>query len=612
MIGRVLHKRYQVVQNLGAGVFGQTFIAIDMEHPSNPKCVIKQLKVFSYQSNYLENLRLRFLSETETLRNLGSHQQIPHLLSCFEEHERFYLVQELIEGNPLTVELPINHTIGSIYLWTESEVVRFLQDVLGILDFIHSQGVIHCDIKPENLIRRAYDGKLVLIDFGSIQPVDFSKDVVLPIYQIPVTSLGYIPPEQFIGQTQPNSDIYALGIIAIQALTGLTPLNCKVDSYSNEIIWRSQNTVVSDYLAAVLSQMIRYDHTHRFQSASQVLKALEQMPLEQQWQPETILTDYIVLPETTDDIRFPPESTNDSTYVKAAKSSSLLTGMKIGLVANSIFMGFGAYSLIHSYPIQSGTETLYNATEKYQSGDFKGAISLAKSIPANSDIYPEAQASIEEWEQQWQVAGETFNSVNQAFNDANWSEVLRLASQVPDILYWQSKTDKMVQRAKANVKLQARDLLDKAYAKAQERDFSTAVSYLKQIPTESPAGALVKEKLDEYEQKQHVRAVYLLQKAYNQAATSNFDSAIQFLKQIPENTPAYTTAQLKLQEYAQKQRIQASVVNTKSSAPQNQFSELDNRTSKQGRKSSFASEEISVSSIQDFLSRKNLQEVNVH
>jgi serine/threonine protein kinase len=56
----------------------------------------------------------------------------------------------------------------------------------------------------------------VLIDFGSIQPIDFRIDTELLISQIPVSSLGYIPPEQFLGQTQPNSNIYALGIIALQ------------------------------------------------------------------------------------------------------------------------------------------------------------------------------------------------------------------------------------------------------------------------------------------------------------------------------------------------------------------------------------------------------------
>ena len=125
-------------------------------------------------------------------------------------------------------------------------------------------------------------GKLVMIDFGSIQSIDFGIGAELPIYRIPVTSLGYIPPEQFIGQTQPNSDIYALGMIAIQALTGLEPLQLKTDPSTNEIFWRSQNTPVNDYLAAVLSQMIRYNYQDRFQSAGEVLRVLKQII----WEPQ--------------------------------------------------------------------------------------------------------------------------------------------------------------------------------------------------------------------------------------------------------------------------------------------------------------------------------------
>ena len=627
MIGKVLQKRYHIVQSLGAGVFGQTFIAIDIEQPNNPKCVIKQLKIFSYQSNYLENLRLRFLSETQTLSNLGHHQQIPRLLSCFEENERFYLVQELVEGNPLTVELPINHDMGSNYLWTErelwteGEVVRFLQDVLDILDFIHSQGVIHCDIKPDNLIRRVYDGKLVLIDFGSIQPVDFNQDVVLPIYQMPVTSLGYIPPEQFIGQTKPNSDIYALGIIAIQALTGLTPLSFQIDPHTNEIIWRSQNTIVSDYLAAVLSQMIRYDHTHRFQSAAQVLKALQQMPREE-CQPQSIYADYVVLPASTEDINCPPESSQSDDNVElpklsksSKKSSSLLTGMKVGLVANSLFLGFGAYSLATSYSISSETDTLYNATKKYQSGDFNQAISLAKSIPNTSDIYPEAQATIEEWQKQWAVAAEKFELIKQNFDNGNWSEVVRLAPQVPDILYWQSKTERLVQLANVNLEMQTGTLLEQAYTAAKNQNFTMALNYLKQIPSESPAGAIVQDKLKEYEKKQNIRATYLLQKAYNQAAKSNFDAAIKFLKKVPQNTSAYRTAQLKLKEYNRKKRMQTVANNTQKSSSRSQFSTKDTneKQEKKEKLTPFVSptDSISVNSLKNLQPANDFPEVNI-
>jgi serine/threonine protein kinase len=538
MIGKVLQARYQIVQSLGAGVFGQTYIARDIDYPDNPKCVIKQLKVNSGHHSSVDTLRLGFLTETETLKRLGSHHQIPEFIACFEENERFYLVQQFIPGHDLTAELPISQEWGC--LWSEDEVLTFLKDALGILKFVHSQGVIHCDIKPENLIRRAVDGKIVLIDFGSIQSVDFNIDGELPIYQVPVTSLGYIPPEQFIGQTQPSSDIYALGMIAIQALTGLEPLKLQANSDTNEIVWRSENTPVSDYLAAILSQMIRYDCQERFQSVGEVLSALKQMAWENQ--PLVILGLQRVdsLPQNS-----PPE-----------QSLPLLTGMKVGLALNSLLMGFGAYSLVNNSPAYSETETLYKATEEYQSGDLEEAIALAKSIPSYSNVYPDTQATIEEWQQQWHIAAEQYLIAEKALNEGRWSDVLLTAPKVPDILYWQSKTDKLVQQAHVNIEAQTQDLLAKAYEKATSRDFSTALEYLRQIPKESSAGALVQKKLAEYNQKRQIRAAYFLHKAYKQASVGDFNSAVKFLRQIPKNTPVYAQAQIKLNEYTQKQRLQ--------------------------------------------------------
>lgn len=553
MIGKILQGRYQVVQTLGAGVFGETYVGVDIENPENPKCVVKQLKVISFQPSYLQTLRLRFLTETETLKHLGHHEQIPELLSCFEEHERFYLVQEFVEGHPLTAELPIDPNLG--YLWSESEVIQFLQDVLSILDFVHSEGVIHCDVKPENLIRRAYDGKLVLIDFGSIQPIDFEiVDMVLPLDQIPVTSLGYIPPEQFVGQTQPNSDIYALGMIAIQAFTGLTPLQLKVDPQTNEIMWRFQNTPVSDYLAAVITQMIRYDYKERFKSAGEVLRSLQQMPLESQ-RSQTIDVDYTIFLEQGEKTHPKHKLNTNRRHPVSPNSSPLLTGMKVGLAANSLVMGFGVYSIIHNTPVYSETEKLYKATEEFQGGDLDGAIALAKSIPLNSNIYPDAQASIDEWQKQWDIAAQQYNAAQQAFNERRWADVVRAGSQVPDILHWQSQTDKLVQQAQANLEAQSKDLLAQAYEKASLKDFSGALDYLSQIPEESSAGTIVQQKLAEYNQKKQIRAAYLLQKAYNKAAERDFDAAVQFLQQVPKDTPVSATAQAKLIEYSQKQRV---------------------------------------------------------
>ncbi|MEH1852351.1 MAG: serine/threonine-protein kinase [Nostoc sp.] len=539
IIGKLLQGRYQIVQSLGAGVFGQTYIAIDVDYPENPKCVVKQIKVSSSESGYLEMLRLLFLTETQTLKLLGSHDQIPEFIACFEENEQFYLVQECIEGHALTAELPIDQFFGC--LWSESEVVEFLIDALGILEFVHSQGVIHCDIKPENLIRRTVDRKLVMIDFGSIQSIDFGIGAELPIYRIPVTSLGYIPPEQFIGQTQPNSDIYALGMIAIQALTGLEPLQLKVDPCTNEIFWRSPNTPVNDYLAAVLSQMIRYNYQDRFESAAEVLRVLKQIVWETQ--PSEILEA---------DSQFLLEAAKNPASVK---SSLLFTGMKVGLAANSLLMGFGVYSLVNTAPAYSETDTLYKAKKEYQAGDLEEAIALAKSIPSHSNVYPEAQATIEEWQEQWQVAAQQYEIAQIAFHDSRWSDVLHAAGKVPNILYWQSKTDKLVQKASVNIEVQTQDLLAKAYVRAEIKDFSGALQYLRQIPQESHAGALVQEKLAEYDRKRQIRAAYYLQKAYKKASIGDFDLALKFLKKIPQDTLVYAQAQVKLNEYTQKQRV---------------------------------------------------------
>ncbi|MEH2159488.1 MAG: serine/threonine-protein kinase [Nostoc sp.] len=546
IIGKLLQGRYQIVQTLGAGVFGQTYIAVDVDYPESPKCVVKQIKVNSSEPGYLEMLRLMFLTETETLKLLGSHAQIPEFIACFEEKKQFYLVQQLIEGHALTAELPIAQQWGC--LWSEKEVVEFLIDVLGILEFVHSQGVIHCDIKPENLIRRNSDAlrKLVLIDFGSIQSIDFGIGAELPIYRIPVTSLGYIPPEQFIGQTQPNSDIYALGMIAIQALTGLEPLQLKVDSYTNEIFWRSQNTPVNDYLAAVLSQMIRYDSENRFQSAAEVLQVLKQITWETQ-PPETLEADN----------QFFPEVAIEDANPTSGKLSPLFTGIKVGLAANSLLMGFGAYSLINTAPAYSETETLSKATQEYQAGDLQEAIALIKSIPSHSNVYPEAQATVEEWQGQWQVAAQQYQMAQLAFHESRWSDVIDAVSQIPNISYWQSKTDKLVQQAYLNIEAQTQDLLAKAYESAQIKDFSSALQYLRQIPKESRAGALVQEKLAEYNRKRQIRAAYFLQNAYKKASIGDFDWAVKFLRNIPQDTLVYAQAQVKLNEYTQKQRLLA-------------------------------------------------------
>jgi serine/threonine protein kinase len=271
MNGQILSNRYKIINILGAGGMGQTYIAEDTQSPDNLKCVVKQLKPISNDSNFLVTASRLFAAEAETLEKLGQHDQIPQLFDRFEENGEFYLVQEFIDGQPLSAEMPLGERCS------ESQVIALLTDILGILEFIHGQGVIHRDIKPDNIIRRKQDGKLVLIDFGAVKQVRLQQTTAVEqISQtVGIGTLGYMPTEQSSGKPRTSSDLYALGKVAIQSLTGLLPSQLREDE-DGEAVWRDQ-AEVSDGLANILTTMTRHYFKHRYQSASEVLQALKDL-----------------------------------------------------------------------------------------------------------------------------------------------------------------------------------------------------------------------------------------------------------------------------------------------------------------------------------------------
>jgi serine/threonine protein kinase len=274
MLGTILGGRYEIIRHLGGGGFGQTYLAQDRQLPGQPFCVVKQLKPQATDSFTLETSRRLFDREAEVLYHLGNHSQIPRLLAHFEENQEFYLVQEYIEGHSLSQELRPQSR------WTEQEVIDFLQDILNILNFVHQQNVIHRDIKPANLIRRNQDHKLVLIDFGAVkqiqsQVVNAHGETRLTVA---VGTPGYMPNEQANGKPRFCSDIYAVGMIAIQALTGLSPHQFPEDPRTGEILWQEQ-VEISQSFAKILDKIICYDFRQRYQSAQEVLAEIQQLTL---------------------------------------------------------------------------------------------------------------------------------------------------------------------------------------------------------------------------------------------------------------------------------------------------------------------------------------------
>lgn len=264
--------RYKIIDKLGEGGFGQTFKARDLHLPGHPLCVVKQLKPQIDDAQGLQVARRLFDTEARVLYELGSHPQIPHLLAHFEENKEFYLAQELIQGHSLADEFETAP-------WDVPKVVDFLKNVLETLAFVHEHQVIHRDLKPSNLIRRNIDHRIVLIDFGAVKQVGTQPATPGGIsHTISIGTQGYMPSEQLAGQPQFSSDVYAVGVMGIQALTGQLPKYLAPHAQTGELDWHAYARHLHPALVNVIDTMVRYDFRTRYASAKEALSALQALP----------------------------------------------------------------------------------------------------------------------------------------------------------------------------------------------------------------------------------------------------------------------------------------------------------------------------------------------
>ncbi|QIR38492.1 serine/threonine protein kinase [Tolypothrix sp. PCC 7910] len=268
----LLNNRYQVIQTLGSGGFGETFLAEDTQMPSKRRCVIKQLKPIQNNPQIYQLVRERFQREAAILEDLGgATDQIPSLYAYFQSEGQFYVVQELIEGQTLTAKLQQQG------LLSESSVREILVNLLPVLEYIHSKRIIHRDIKPDNIILRYRDNKPVLIDFGAVRE---TMGTVLnsqgnPTSSIVIGTPGYMPSEQAMGRPVFSSDLYSLGMTAIYLLTGKQPQELETDPRTGEIIWSHHALSVSPTFAGVIDKAIAYHPRDRFATAREMLQALQ-------------------------------------------------------------------------------------------------------------------------------------------------------------------------------------------------------------------------------------------------------------------------------------------------------------------------------------------------
>ncbi|WP_341526003.1 tetratricopeptide repeat protein [Nostoc sp. UHCC 0302] len=339
--------RYRILKVLNIREETTTYLVEDASLAAS-QYVVKQLRPPSNNPQTLKILRDLFTSKAINLEKLGQeHDQIQKLVAYFEENEKFYLVQEFIPGHPLTEEILVGKPLS------EDQVISILSEILELLVFMHSRGVTHRDIKPGNIIRRESDNKLVLVDFAAV------KEAINPI----IVNSGYLPEEQIQGNTKYNSDIYALGIVAIAAIMGLkvdeiARLQSQRNRLTREIVWRNKNIKVSGNLVKIINKMVRFDYRKRYQYATEVLEDLKQLK----------------------------NPTQDNKQQKQQKLWLIITG-----IAGCTLLGGAAWFLQLQKPL-SNTQTIYQkGVSNYQTGKFQKAVEdLTQAIeldPQNALAY---------------------------------------------------------------------------------------------------------------------------------------------------------------------------------------------------------------------------------
>lgn len=216
LIDRVLGDRYQIRSLLGRQTGRRTFLARDLH---TEQLVVLKLLLFGPDFTW-DDLKL-FEREAEVLKSIDL-PSIPKYLDCFdvdtELGKGFVLVQTYIEAKSLQSWLDAGRT------FSEEELISIAKQLLTILDYLHNRqpAVIHRDLKPSNILlgdrSGNHPGQVYLVDFGSVRTGANSSGTITI-----VGTYGYMPPEQFGGQTTAATDLYALGATIICLATGQHP-----------------------------------------------------------------------------------------------------------------------------------------------------------------------------------------------------------------------------------------------------------------------------------------------------------------------------------------------------------------------------------------------------
>ncbi|NET61396.1 MAG: protein kinase, partial [Symploca sp. SIO2E6] len=282
-VGNILRNRYRIIQVVNYlnqenfDAINHTYIAIDTETFSK-EVIIREFSPQSQEIQVLQEAEEIFDAECPKLEKINRlNRAIPRLLDYFYENSKFYMVYEIITGRYLSQDIFFNQKLN--HNWKEQQVLQFLKEVLTTLVSMHNCDYLHLDIKPSKIVITD-QGAVYLTGAAKIEEIaNLSSNPHGGIRRTtPVGTVDYMPPEQQRGEYFPNSDLYSLGITAIQLLTGKDPKTIKTDKASKNL-WPSK-IKVKPGLKKILEQMVDEESIRgrRYQSAQEVIDDLNKLP----------------------------------------------------------------------------------------------------------------------------------------------------------------------------------------------------------------------------------------------------------------------------------------------------------------------------------------------
>ena len=272
-LNTIVKNRYLIKKVLGQGGLGRTYLALDTHRFDEP-CVIKEFAPFGSGQYDLRKSRELFQREAKILYKI-SHPQIPKFLACFAEKERLFLAQEYIQGKTYSTLLRERKRQNKAF--QESEIIKWLMDLLPVLEYLHQNNILHRDISPDNIMQPFGQKTPVLIDFG-VGKLTNSNSNLIPDSDIGQVSfvgkIGYAPREQIsMGVCSPSSDLYGLGVTALVLLTAKEPTHL-LDRYSLQWQWE-QYSQTSQVFKRIINKMVEEQPQNRYQSAKEVLEDIK-------------------------------------------------------------------------------------------------------------------------------------------------------------------------------------------------------------------------------------------------------------------------------------------------------------------------------------------------